>query len=251
MDKLNQYLTLIVPTLLVFFLSSCTRSYMVKSESTKINVEQVNVLSVGYHRPEYAPADHDDFNNKNRELSCEHPESLWKDLVKNHSSVRECLNSIENGNAIYFYVPATQPYLELDLEEEKNPECLKTVLPKILLPREIYYTGRQKGQTLDEDPLECFSSSFSVDTNQLMLTPTSFLKKKIVIPFPMRRSLTKSQDLTMWLTVTTFTILKSDEKAEGHLLATPVPESVCKACFKYDAYFEDKFSRKMKPVFWP
>jgi len=232
-------------------LSSCTRSYMVKTESTKFNVEQVNVLSVAYHRPDYAPAEHDDFKNKSRVLSCEHPESLWINLVKNEVKIRECLNSIDDAKAVYFYVPANQPYLELDLEEEKNPSCLKLALPKILLPREIYYTGNQEGQTLDEDPLECFSSSFSIDTNQLMLTPTGFLKKKIVIPFPLDRTLKKSQDLTMWLLVTTFTILKSDEKAGGKLLASPVPESVCKACFKHDALFDDKFSRKIKPVFWP
>jgi len=239
--------------LLVFVLESvaCTRSYMVKSDSTNIAVEQVNVLAVEYHRPNYETPDHDDFKVKNRKIDCMVADELWKDLVLNQVKVRECLNSLEDGTATYFYVPNAQPHLELDLEEEKNHQCLNSVLSKIPLPREIYYLGKQANHTLDEDPLECFSSSFSTTTNQLAMTPTGFLKKKIVLEFPIDRPLKNIRDLSMWLMVTTFTILKSDEKAEGKLLATPVPESVCRACFKRDALFDDKLNRKLKPVFWP
>ncbi len=230
---------------------SCTRSYMVKSESTKVQIERVNVLAVAYHRPDYAPTEHDDFKVKDRVLSCQHPEELWNDAVKNGSSIRECVNSIEKGQATYFYVPAIQPYLELDQEEETNPKCLKTSLTKIPLPREIYYLAKPIGQTFDDDSMGCYSSSFSVKTNEMMSTPTGFLKKKIVLPFPLSRPLMNSHDLSLWLMVTTFTILKSDEKADGRLLATPVPESVCRVCFKNDAHFDEKFNRKLKPVFWP
>jgi hypothetical protein len=230
---------------------SCTRTYMVKTDSTQSVVEQVNVLAVAYHRPSYEPAMHDDFKVKNRNLACQHANEIWSESVRNYSKVNECLNSIQDGNATYFYVPAVQPYLELDIEEEKNPKCLKEVLKQIPLPREIYYLGYKESGSLDRNEQECYSTSFGIDTNQLMKIPTGFLKKKIELPFPLSRSLKTANDLSLWLMVTTFTILMSDEQADGRLWATPVPESVCRQCFKHDALFDDKRSGKIRPVFWP
>lgn len=237
--------------LLFFSIISCTRSYMVKTDYTKMHVGQVDILAVAYHRPNYSPSERDDFKVKNRELDCQLPQELWKDQMKDQEKVRECLNSIENGKITYFFVPETQPYLELDQEEETNPKCLKEILPKIPLPREIYYLGLQDGKNADEDILECFSSSFSVSTNQIMMTPTRFLKKKIQIPFPLDRSLKSARDVSIWLMVTTFTILKSDDKAGGQLWGSQVPDSLCRTCFKNDALFDDKYARRIKPVFWP
>jgi len=249
MNQKFSYLFLLVVGLLF---SSCGRSYMVKGSSTKAVMEQVNVMAVSYFRPDYEPVDHDDFKNKARELSCQAPSELWADLVKNQKNIIDCVNSIQDdAKAVYFYVPANQPYLELDQEEEKNPKCLKTALPKILLPREIYYLGKKKSREGDEEAQECYSSSFSTKTNQVMKTEISFFKKKIVIPFPLDRQLNNVRDLTMWMIVNTFSILKSDEQAGAQLLATSVPEMVCRACFKNDALFDDKLTGKLKPVFWP
>ena len=241
----------IISLILLIAISSCSRSYMVKTDTTKMVVEQVNVFAVAYRRPDYRPADQDDFTLKNKELDCKLPEELWKDLIQDQGKVEECLNSIENGKATYFYVPDAQPYLEIDPKEETNPKCLLTALPKLPLPREIYYLGRDKEKVLSNDRQECFSSSFSVNTNQVMKTPIGFLKKKISIPFPVDRALKNAHDLSLWLMVTTFTILKGDDKAGGQLLATPVPDSLCRACFKRDALFDDQYSGKIKPVFWP
>jgi len=237
---------------LLLLFAGCSRSYMVKTNSTKAVIEQVNVMAVEYFRPDYDPPDHDDFKNKDRELKCQLPQELWADILKNEKEALECLNSIkEESKAVYFYVPATQPYLELDVEEEKNPKCLKQELPKIPLPREIYYLAKKKSADPDNEPQECYSSSFSTKTNQLFKTEISFLKKKIVIPFPLDRHLKNARDLSMWLLVNTFSILKSDEQAGGHLIATVVPDGVCRPCFKNDALFEDKSAGRLKPVFWP
>ena len=248
---MNQKLVLLLLMFGVFF-NGCVRSYMVKTNSTKAQIEQVNVMAVEYFRPDYDPAEHDDFKNKARELKCETPQELWVDILKSQKAVLDCVNSIkEDTKAVYFYVPATQPYLQIDAEEEKNPKCLIKDLAKIPLPREIYYLGKKKSDDLDEEPQECYSSSFSTKTNEFMKTTNTYLKKKIVIQFPLDRKLNNSRDLSMWLMVNTFSILKSDEQAEGHLIATSVPESVCRVCFKNDALFDDKFTRKLKPVFWP
>lgn len=230
---------------------SCTRTYMVKTDTTKAIVQEVNVIAVSYRRPDFAPADPEDFSNKNRPFECMPSNQLWKDAFANQKNILECLNSIEEAKAIYLYVPDVQPYLEFDVEEETNPKCLKAVLPKIPLPREIYYLGREEGKAYDQEPQSCYSSSFSTKTNEMMKTPTGFLKKKISLPFPLDRKLKTTNDLAMWLIVTTFSILKSDDQADRKIVGKLVPDYICKACFKHDAFFDDKYSGRMKPVFWP
>ena len=248
---MNQKSKLAIIFLFFASLPSCVRSYMVKTETTKAVVEKVNVLAVEYYRPDFVPAKQEDFSHKNRKLECITPAELWKETIQKPDPIKNCLNELQDGYATYFYVPANQPYLELDMEEETNPKCLKESLPKIPLPREIYFLGQELGQTIDDLSLRCFSTSFSTNTNLFMLMENKYLKKKIKIPFPLSRQLKNNQDLMFWLVVNAFVILKSDEKAEGKLLATPVPDDICHSCFKNDALFDDKYSHRLKPVFWP
>jgi hypothetical protein len=232
-------------------LSACSHSYLLKAKKNSLVIDQVNVLAVAYHRPEYAPADEDDFSYKNRELSCQLPSDFLKDLKSKQSAIFECLNSIGDIGLTYYYVPENQPFLEIDANDRANPECALKQLSKIPLPREIYFMGRDTTMETKGEPLGCYSISFSVKTNQVMSTESKVAKKKIKLPVYTGRDLLTTSDLYLWYMTSVFNILKADEKALGKWWAVPVPETTCRACFHGDALFNDKYSGKIKPVFWP
>ena len=240
-----------VLALLVISIFSCTTTHVVKTKSTRVNIGKVNLIAVSFRRPETPVAETDDFTPGKQELDCMSASDLWKDQRSRAAEVNECLNAGENDHASYFYMAGPQPYLQIDTDDQKAPACLKKVLPKIELPREVYYLADQTGSEFLQESQGCYSSSFSSRTNELMKTQSKWLKKRIQIPVSPNRKLKNWNDLSLWLMVTTFDVLKSDEQTQKKLWGAPVPELICRACFKHDALFEDKFKGKIKPVFWP
>jgi hypothetical protein len=253
MIKLNSLIQLKIFLILAlgFLFSHCASSVVLKTKSTRSRIDQVNLLAVHYRRPEFSVAEQGYLLKEDQPVDCLSPAELWKDLKDHSAEVMECLNSLQDEVATYFYVSDLNPRLELDENGQKVPDCLKKTLSKIPLPREIYYLADQQDSEFHSEFQGCYSSSFSTRTNHLLKTPTSWLKKRIQLPLSSDRKLNQSNDLLVWLMVTTFNLLKSDDQVKGNLWGAPVPDLVCKACFKNDALFEDKFHGKIKPVFWP
>jgi hypothetical protein len=251
--EFNSRSRIVALAIAVFSMGACSHSsYLLKAKKNSVRIESVNVLAVSYHRPEYPPAEQDDFSHQSRQLECQHPRKFWKPFQQNESAIIECLNSIGDVGLAYRFVSEVQPYLEVDEDPlHPNPECIRKLLPKIPLPREVYFLGREANMDWTNQPMHCYSSSFNVRSGQVLSTDSKTRIQKILLPALANRELKNSADLHFWLMSSIFNMLKSDEQAKGILWALPVPDAVCRTCFKDDPLFNEKYSGKVKPVFWP
>ncbi len=238
--------------LLFLFAQSCSHSYVQKAKKNSIAIRSVNLLAVAYHRPDYPPAREDDFSRKDRKLECSLSADFWKEITDQHQSVNSCLNDAGFVGLTYRLVMETLPYLEVDQNEKKNPDCVKKLLPKIPLPREIYFLGTEAlPDPNNRSRMGCYSVGFNVLSGLVFSTHSPTKVNRILFPALADRPLKSKQDLQLWLMTTVFSILKADEQAQGKLWALPVPDAVCRSCFQADPRFNEKNSGEFEPVFWP
>ena len=225
-------------------LAGCSSSAIKKTHSTDQVVARVNLLAVHFFRPDYQIADWDDFSNQNRKLSCETPGDLWKDLIAPEKAgpLILCINRLRE-TAHYLYIPKAQPFLEADKTFKDPKNCLYTLLPKLALPREVYF----QGETFEEKKIEDFAVSFDTKANLVADTELRAPRFEVELRFPLSRRLNNSQDLEIWLLTTVLTLFRE----EGEMKASLVPDSVVKECFKDDPLYQDKRARKIQPLFWP
>ena len=223
---------------------SCSSHYLKKTRSTDQRVSEINLEAVRFFRPSFEVADWDDFTLHNRELSCETPQSLWKDFLVGDQAMllTECLNSISSGVAHYLYQSKTKPVLELDPLEKDQPECLKKNLMSIPLPREVYFLGKNETDTQD-----VFAMSFDTKANRVLDAELRVPRFQVLLTFPLSRKLKSGDDLELWLLITVLSLFKE----EGKIVASNVPELTWKQCFKDDPHFLDKKSGRIPALFWP
>ncbi len=229
-------------------LASCSASVIKKTKATDQKIDAFNLLSVRFSRPDYAVANLDDFSEKSRTLNCVSPHELWKEWLDSQKtqSLIECLNSAgrtEVATAHYLFIPKTQPYLELNSAKKDGPACLYRLLPRIPLPREIYFLG--KTEILREQ--QCYAMSFDTKANQLLDAELRAPRFEVDLQFPLLRKLKSSQDLEIWLLVSTLSLFEQEKEFR----ASFVPELLEQKCFRGDPLFRDKKSGKIPPVFWP
>jgi hypothetical protein len=242
-------LGILIPIFGMILLSSCASSYLKKTDSTNQAVRQVALSAVQYYRPDFEPAETDDFSHKSRVLSCIPPQGLYSDLLEGSSTagIVECLNSLGPQDSVrYRFQSKTQPYFDLDPLDTETPACITQTLPQIILPREIYFLGKRS----EGDRLECFSTSFSTKANQILDAELRLNRFTVQINFPLPRKLKDARDLKLWLITTIFSVL-NEGKEEFALPASAVPDSVCNACFAHDLNFIDKKNGKIDAVLWP
>jgi hypothetical protein len=233
-------------------ISGCSHSYLLKSKKNSVKIVRVNVLGVAYHRPDYPAAEAEDFSNKNRQLDCQLPAPFWSGIDQQWNDIQTCLNGVGNVRLKYRFIADVQPYLEVDQDTKvKNPECIEKFIPKIPLPREIYFMGRDANMNRTYERLNCYSASFNSRSGAVFSTPSKTKVFKVQFPALANRPLKSKADFHYWLMNVVFNLMKSDEEAKGVLWALPVPEEVCRTCFKDDPLFNDKYSGKIRPVFWP
>jgi hypothetical protein len=232
-------------------MAGCSHSYLLQDKKNSIEIKSVNVLAVAYHRPDYAPAAQDDFSHRDRQLSCQLSSAFWNPLTVNHREINDCLNGMNETRLYYRLVTDTQPYLEIDSQEKKNPECAVRLLPRIPLPREVYFLAIQKNGDHLKNRMGCYSSSLNVLSGTVFSTQAPKKIKNLLIPVAADRPPQTKNDLQLWLMATVFNILKADERAAGTLWALPVPDAVCRTCFQADRLFNEKNSGAIPPVFWP
>ena len=221
-------------------------------------VRTVALSSVQFHRPDYPPAEHDDFSNQGRALNCESPSRIWAELLKtgNDSEMIGCLNSLETGEAKYLYVSDIKPYLMLNKDEKNQPECLLKTLSTIPLPREIYFLGSTQSNLNDQDEptpkedLSCFSISFDTKANQVMDAKLRYPRSYVNFKFPLSRKLKNEKDLQLWLLTSVLSIFNQD-RSSWSAKASLVPDATCKQCFQKDLLFNDKKKHKLDPLEWP
>ncbi|MBC7397648.1 MAG: hypothetical protein H7333_09420 [Bdellovibrionales bacterium] len=238
--------------LFLFALSACSASAIKKSPSTDQVIQSFNLLSVRFSRPEYAVADPDDFSEKERSLHCESTHQLWKKWLEGTiaQNLIKCINEagrIQVATAHYLFVPKTQPYLEVNKFNQEGPACLYRLLPRLPLPREIYFLGKASGRADLQAGQQCYAMSFNTKANQVLDTELRSPRFEVDFHFPLVRKLKSSQDLEIWLLVSTLSLFEEEQVFR----ASVVPDQMEAACFQNDPLFYDKKSGKIPPVFWP
>ena len=228
--------------------SSCSVSPLKKSKSTDQRIQQFNLLAVRFSRPDFAVPELDDFSSTNRQLACSTPHALWSTLLEDSSAkpLIACINSIGRTKvetAHYLYVSKAMPYLEPNAAEKEGPPCLYRLLPKIILPREVYFLAK----ATDQVDQQCYAMSFDSKANQLFDAELRAPRFEVDFHFPLLRKLQSSQDLEIWLLVSVLSLFE-EEKAYR---ASIVPEVLEQKCFASDPLFPDKRSGKIPGVFWP
>ncbi len=237
---------------LSWFQLACVSSHIKVTAVTTKQVKAVALTAIQFNRPDYEPADQDDFTHQARNLNCVPPEQLWSEFLEpSHAKlIMNCLNSLESGVGRYLYIPKTQPYLELNADViKRQPECLLKTLKTIPLPREIYFLGKEAG-TEPESELECYSASFSTKTNRVLDAELRYARINVNFEFPLSRKLMNEKDLQIWLETKLLGILNQNEN-DFMIRASLVPDLTCTQCFKNDALFLDKKKHKLNSVEWP
>lgn len=164
-------------------------------------------------------------------LDCQSLETLLQPVVSD--ALVSCLQTLntqfgaEGAEAREFgyrLVRETQPKLELQ-DADEAPECLKTVLPSIPVPREIFFMVRDR-----QDRLACLSSRVPMDAGDFLgvRLPAKGVEVRLKFPDP---NLPKDRAaagrwLQAWV-MTPYFYFEQDHKIQGKY----VPESICGQCF--------------------
>jgi len=142
------------------------------------------------------------------------------------AAVRECVRLIQKGAVEYRLVRAIQPYLEMEPDQPEVPECLKTSLPRIPVPREIFF------RTLDRGEPRCFSARVNIEADEVLGMKLPKARWALRIGFPLAVLPEETADTKRLIAAWALTAFFRDQPggATGSLPSQYVPERLCQAC---------------------
>jgi hypothetical protein len=114
----------------------------------------------------------------------------------------------------------TAPFLELE-KAEKTPECIRTLLSKIPVPREIFF------QSNDEGKLGCYNSRIPIVQQELGIQ-AALHHLRVKIAFPLE-SLPQTDEETLML-LATWAIIPYWDSDKKSILSKAVPSEICSKC---------------------
>lgn len=135
-----------------------------------------------------------------------------------------------------------QPYLELQSPDDA-PECIRTLLGKIPVPREIFYQSlptklpaRQAGDpdmpNRDTGPYyDCYAASIDLEADEIMGVKVAKAKWDLEVAFPLKRVVMRTDEEVLrlylgWAVMPFF----SEEKGEFIVPSKFVPAHICRLC---------------------
>ena len=222
-------------------LLSCAGPVVKDGGGVRHEVRRIDLTRVRFHRPPLIPVSPNELEESPRrdELrSCVRPGILWEEVLTRHESVGKCLLSLKPGTASYRLLKQASLELVFEPESVKDGSCLAKELPRIPLPREIYFFAETEPSG-NPDVL-----SLSLDPKHQAWIEWEFLmpRPRIRFPVPPSRELRNARDLEAWLLTWVFSLFLPEQ---GPIRATYVPEFDANACF----------DRQRNPgvpgVFWP
>ncbi len=209
-------------------------------------------------RPTYAPSnptagpggiDYQASPAPSKNFDCQDSSALFRNLQK--PQLLACLMKIQTEGSVdepkivkYDLELGVQPVLKLDEDLEK-PTCLRTTLPEIAVPREIFFQSDLK--TGEGERLTCFSSRLEIEKGETLGIRLSSSGGVLKLTFPIDPFPKSIPDLDRLLTAWALTPLFKPAK-EPFVEAKIVPDSLCKKCFDR----KDVLQRRPKdPPKWP
>jgi hypothetical protein len=173
----------------------------------------------------------------NQALDCESKEALFKDI--NLKELRACLLSVSQistqkvkgkpdpklPEVRYRLHREITPYFELKHPEEA-PACLRQLLPKILVPREIVF------QSMDEGLLSCFDARIPVAAEEFLGISAALNHFELKVNLaPQDRKVPETDHetlnlLTTWILSPFFEVVDETNQLRSRI----VPTESCRKC---------------------
>lgn len=182
----------------------------------------------------------------NAQYDCEPIEAMWKGM--NLRAIRECLSTVnttkERLSVNYRLVRDPAPYLQPE-DPETAPACLKEVLPKIPVPREIFFQGQMSDSA--GGMLTCFNSRINLEDDELWGWKLPIGKLDLELVFPMMELPSNDAETRMLLQAWGLRLLRDQD----HQLKFPVkvvPDFLCRRCLGRDRWLEP---HNPLPALWP
>jgi len=205
------------------------------------SLHEIVLHNLHYRRPEgrsaqlVAEPGDEEYESKPRpddKLDCRPYPELFQAIQL--QSLRDCLASLKPTETApivrYRLVRETQPYLAIQ-EPETAPLCLKQVLPRIPLPREIVYQAKHNGT------VSCYSSRLNLSVDEMFGYKVPTHRYEVVLRPPIS-NVPKTDDETRLLLLTWAIQPFLDE--EQHVFkAYLLPEQLCGKCMTGSKRFTD------------
>lgn len=196
-------------------------------------------------------------------MDCRETRSLADGL--DLKSLRACFATVnqspEHPTLRYRLQRVPQPFFELQKPDDA-PECIRTLLSKIPVPREIFFQGLPtklpQGQAgageervgQDTGPYyDCYAASLDLTADEVMGVKVSKAKLDLEIEFPLKRLVLRTDEEALrvylgWSIAPFF----SQEKGEIAVPAKYVPPHICKLCMTEQRMLK---TGDPLPLLWP
>ena len=172
----------------------------------------------------------------NAQFDCMPLRRLYRDV--DFFKLEKCFKAVEKSGwkqTVYFelqksvapYWKRKEPHLEDDdpFEEQPDareveiPQCIKEVLDKIPIPREIFFQSNEEGS------LNCYSARIGIDEDSLL--DSKLQKTELTLAFPLERVPSTEREMKFLLATWS---LAPFFNAEGQIKSKLVPSHVCGKC---------------------
>ena len=195
--------------------------------------------------PEVGPggADYKSAPLPNAQLDCESVNFL---LSKLHvAALRTCLKSIKDKQSVTYRLRReAEPYLELR-DFEKAPDCLRQELPRIPVPREIFFQARN-----EQGALECYSARLPLEVDQKMGFRLPIERWALRLEFPFQVELKTDSEFERVFAAWALTPMWSAGSGKG-LAAKVVTTPLCKQCLGEAVFLKELPSEPEALPMWP
>lgn len=141
---------------------------------------------------------------------------------------------------LYYVLDRTfSPSLVLE-DDSELPPCIKEVLPRIPVPREIFF------QSTEEGKLQCYSARLNVEANQMAEVRLPMAKVKLKIVLPLKP--TPSTDEEWMMQLAAWVLTPFFDSSKKTLRCVIVPDGFCMACLGERNVIK---ATDPPPVLWP
>ncbi len=189
----------------------------------------------------------------NEHYDCEPIGAMWKgmDLKAN----RECLSTVnttkERLEVSYRLVRDPAPYLQ-PLDPEETPACLKETLPKIPVPREIFFQTQLRAVGLvkagqEATSLSCVNARINLEDDELWGWKLPIGRVNLAMVFPMMELPSNDDETRMLLQAWGLRLLRDPERQQQFPVKI-VPDFICRRCLGRDRWLEP---HNPLPPLWP
>jgi hypothetical protein len=237
--------------LLVLSCSSAPRRELFENRTDQILPLEIHVrrpqpMSA---RPQAEPQDPDWMRNPppDSKLDCQPIEKLSENGI-NLRLLRECLQSVKAELMVRYQIEGSaQPEAVLETDPEQIPSCLRSVLPRFAVPREIFFLAPRAGGSKDQ--IDCYAARLPVEKSEFMgLIEYGGYSASLLLRFPVQKVPANDAEMQRMLSawqLTPFFWLED----QARVVAKLVPMNLCKQCMGEDAL---RRALRAKPIpLWP